>query len=68
MRCSHGIHMMMDDEHFAMLEAICANGEIAPGAMAKALLYAVLEDDAAMHGASVEDNKVVYLRNFSGVR
>lgn len=60
------MHIELTSEHVAMLDAICAEaGGISRTTMAKNLLVALLEDDAAAHGAfSNPDEKIVILRNY----
>lgn len=62
----------LDDEQTAMLDAICteAGGAVSRPQMAKQLLVAVLEDDAAQHQAngSSDDHRVIVLRDWKGAR
>lgn len=55
----------LDPEHTAMLDAICEESGTGRTVTAKALLVALLEDDAAAHGAfSNPDDKIIVLRNW----
>lgn len=62
------ISLTLDDEQTAMLDAIRTEAQDTRSSVAKALLVAVLEDDAASHGASTSIDNVVVLRNWRGAR
>lgn len=59
------VQIELSPEHIAMLDGICAEaGGMHRRTMAKNLLIAVLEEDAAAHGAfGNPDDKVIILRD-----
>lgn len=60
------VSFTLDEEHSAMLDAICLQGKISRSAMAKSLLCAVLDDDAAAHSAVTTDpdSNVIVVRHW----
>lgn len=59
------LRVPLDDEHEAMLQAMCNEAGAHPVMLMRDLVYALLEDDAAAHGASVpNDGRVVLLRDY----
>ena len=61
------IEIELSDKHMALLDALCSTADVTRNEMARDLIIAVLEDDAAAHGANPSpDHKFIVLQNYRG--
>ena len=61
------IEFELSDKHMALLDALCSTADVTRNEMARDLLIAVLEDDAAAHGANPSpDHRIIRLEKYRG--